>query len=1043
LLFSYQLFGKIRTLNVSACGPKGNNPFGLAAKSTDILYFGENNLRNLRLAKLLYIIIVLLLPAYARTQSIERFNAFSYSVNEGLLQSTMSDVAFDRNNFCWISFPNGVQKFDGKDFTMVPIQPGLPDDKFVSFFRCSNGDLLLSHTQGISKYLIEGNRFVQVYSHAGEKKRAQFIGEDNNVLYFYSVNGEITGIDCHSYKVVSSNRTGLPDVSFNSDSRPWFSGNIIDHKISIGIQNVLYCWDLSKGVLVARSAPIKSISPFFLRMRSGTEAFYYDYITNNALHIYDFNSGTSKTIVVKGKDDRSIGRCVIFPWLSKTLISFNERVYELDTTGFTLGRELVNFQNEPVGGNGTIWKLLEDNFGNLCLVTVTAGIKKIIKNNYPVRYFGTLRKNDNIVISVLPDKKNNRVLAGTAGNGLLIFDTLQRLVKHIRTIPGDSLPKSFNNIIKDSKGNYFLFCNTDDKVWSLSADLSRLNALPVTSTSGASVNIDYFGNPLYQDNGIAITQSQGRLYRTSFTSNTSTEHEFTTSYTMSGLYYNGRIISHANDELIYLDAATFKELKRVPFKNTGYVRCFAKDAGGSIFMGSNKGVFKIDSTGKILYHLTKEKGLPDECIYAIALDEHEALWCSSNKGIFKVKPDNSLLQLKKEDGLQENEFNTNVVAKADDGELFFGGVNGISSFYPSAISSFAEKINLLVTRIRINNEESFTDTAVWDINDISLPYHRNSLSFDFVAMSGNNPGQYIYQYKMQGIDDEWIQNDGLQTVRYLLPPGKYTFKIYASRFFNKDAVPGKEIRITIHPPFWKTWWFITGMILLFVAALVYSINSYNKRKYQKKLMELEAEHKVQLEKERISRDLHDSIGAYANAVLYNTELLQKETGETERLELMDDLKFASKDIITSLRETIWALKKDNYTAEDCFFRIKNFMQSLSRYYPGIQFITEGDAPSDKDLHYAKALNVVRVVQEAVTNAIKHASASTIKITSREKEGSWLLEVINDGKGFIYEEKEKEGSGNGLANMKQRARESGFDMNIESGENTGTKITILV
>ncbi|MBK7434894.1 MAG: hypothetical protein IPI66_14030 [Chitinophagaceae bacterium] len=250
-----------------------------------------------------------------------------------------------------------------------------------------------------------------------------------------------------------------------------------------------------------------------------------------------------------------------------------------------------------------------------------------------------------------------------------------------------------------------------------------------------------------------------------------------------------------------------------------------------------------------------------------------------------------------------------MVARSADGEIYFGGVNGLSSFYPSAISSFEEKIKLLVTKIKINNEEAFKDTAVWDIEKISLPYYRNSLSFDFLAMSGNNPGQYIYQYKMESIDDQWIQNDGLQTVRYLLPPGKYVFKIYAGRSFNKDAVPLKEIRITINPPFWKTWWFISAMAIILIALLAYGINRYNKRKYQKKLMELESEHKLQLERERISRDLHDNIGAYANAVLYNTELLQKEDAPGERHALMNDLKFASKDIIAALRETIWALKK--------------------------------------------------------------------------------------------------------------------------------------
>ncbi len=979
----------------------------------------------------------------ADAQNINRYNTFSYNVNEGLLQSTLADIAFDKNNFCWISFPNGIQKFDGKDFSIVPIQPGLPDDKFTKFFRCSNGDLLISHSQGISKYVINGDRFIQVYSLTGIRKTAQFIGEDEQIVYFYTVEGNITGLNLRGFTLSSNTKTGLPDFSSESDFRPWLSSNIIDHKITIGIKNVLYCWDLAKKQLIAQSAPIKTISQYLFRMRSGHEVLYYNYNTNNALQLYDFNTKMSRMLPIKGKDDNPIGRCVIFPWHNKTLISFNQHLYEFDTAKLALGPELVNYQNEPAAGNAGIWKIIEDNFGNLCIATVTAGIKKIIKNNYPIRYYGTLiRDKSNNILSILPDKKNNRILVGTTGNGLLVFDTLQRLTRHISSTPGNSTNVFINCIVKDNRGNYLLFCNSDDRVWVLTADLSQLRPLSVSSTTGQKFNIDYFGNTIYRDEKTAISQSQGRLYRTNFSDNTCTEYKFTTSYTMGGLYYHGTIISHANDELIYLDATTFKELKRTPFKNTGYVRCFAEDADKNIYLGSNKGLFKIDSTGKILLHLTKEQGLPDECIYAMVFDESGSLWCSSNKGIFKVKPDNSILQLKKEDGLQENEFNTNVVARADDGELFFGGVNGVSSFYPSAISNFEEKINLLFTNIRINNEETFKDTAVWNINRIEMPYHKNSLSFDFITMANNNPGQYIYQYRMDGIDKEWVQNNDFQTVRYLLPPGDYVFKIYASRFFNKDAKPMKEIHITINPPFWKTWWFLTGMGLLVIAGIAYGFNRYNKRKYEKKLMELENEHKIQLERERISRDLHDSIGAYANAVLYNTELLQKEEDAVERNELMNDLKFASKDIITSLRETIWALKKDNYTAEDCLLRIKNFIQPLARYYSHIQFTVQGETPAGKELHYTKALNAVRIVQEAVTNAIKHGSPSVIKVTSKETAGHWGLEIFNDGKRFDHAAMKAAGQGNGLENMEQRAKDSGFDISIGSDEN-GTRIAIMV
>ncbi|HMX80686.1 MAG TPA: hypothetical protein PLG91_10265, partial [Ferruginibacter sp.] len=85
--------------------------------------------------------VALLLNFTAAAQGISRYNTFSYNVNEGLLQSTIADIEYDSNNFLWISFPNGIQKFDGNTFTTISPQAGLPEDKNVTFFRSRNGDL--------------------------------------------------------------------------------------------------------------------------------------------------------------------------------------------------------------------------------------------------------------------------------------------------------------------------------------------------------------------------------------------------------------------------------------------------------------------------------------------------------------------------------------------------------------------------------------------------------------------------------------------------------------------------------------------------------------------------------------------------------------------------------------------------------------------------------------------------------------------------------------------------------------------------------------
>ncbi|MBL0270169.1 MAG: hypothetical protein IPP99_16320 [Chitinophagaceae bacterium] len=237
---------------------------------------------------------------------------------------------------------------------------------------------------------------------------------------------------------------------------------------------------------------------------------------------------------------------------------------------------------------------------------------------------------------------------------------------------------------------------------------------------------------------------------------------------------------------------------------------------------------------------------------------------------------------------------------------------------------------------------------------------------------------------------------------------------------------------------------MTLLAIGFIAFLTYGINQRNKRKYARRLQQLENERQIKLERERISKDLHDSLGAYANAVLYNIELLEKEKAEPKRNELIGDLKFASKDIITSLRETVWAFKKEQYTADECLLRIRNFVLPLSRYYQQIHFIIEGEAPVDKILHYTRALNVVRIVQEAVTNSIKHSGASTIQIISAATaDNKWDLTIQDNGAGFSVNELKESEKGNGLHNMEHRAAEAGFQFSVQSAPHNGTTINIMI
>ncbi len=996
----------------------------------------------MRIFSIILLSILLLLAFNTKAQPITRYNTFSYNVNEGMMQSTLGNIVFDKNNFCWISYPNGIQKFDGKNFTAVPLQPGLPDNKLTTLFECKNGDVLVSHSNGVSKYDSENNKFKLVYNNnPGNKILPIFIGEDAGLVYIFTDEGYIIGLDCSSFKIVFRKQTSLKSTAEFPIS---FSDNIINHKVAFILKYQLHLFDLNLGSTINSSATIVNITPYLLRLKNENEIMYYNYEPESYIQSYNFSTKKTNPVIIKGIAPFNMTRCKILFRKNSALVSIDNKLYETDEALTAVKWELVNFQNLPVADKSIIAHIKEDHYGNIFLQTLTSGIKKIITHNFPIKYYGTLKKENNNIISLLPIKNENKILAGTVGNGLMVFDTIQQLIKNIQTLPGRSEPFSTNNIIQNPLGDFLLFNNGEKNISILKNDLLGIKSFPIQSLLPLNKQgIAYFGNKLFSNTKNGFVQSQQKIYTINFSNNKTTEYEISNTYIMGGILYGNTIITHGGDELLFIDTATFKTIKRIPFKNTAYVRCFAHDAANNIYIGSNNGIYKIDESGKILEHFTRQTGLPDDCIYAMLFDDAGALWCSTNKGIFRLSKQKNIFLLRKEDGLQENEFNTNVAAKADDGEMFFGGVNGISSFYPAAINSIADSINLLCTQIKVNNTSYHSHSAAWNISEIDLPYHKNLISFDFVGMGNNNPDQYVYQYKMDGIDEQWLQNEYLQTVRYFLPPGKYIFKIFASRFFDKDAKPLKEIRITIHAPFYKTWWFFSLVALLIAGIMMYAINRVNKKKYRKKLDELENEHKIQLERERISRDLHDSLGAYANAVLYNTELLQKEDGIAERNELMNDLKFASKDIITSLRETVWALKKDNYTAEECLLRIKNFIQPLSKYYAAIHLTVEVENKIDKTLAHSKALNIVRIVQEAVTNAIKHATAKNISIKSFEENSLWVIKVIDDGKGFDYDKMKADGQGNGLDNLQQRAIDSNIKLTVESSENTGTSITLII
>jgi signal transduction histidine kinase len=122
-------------------------------------------------------------------------------------------------------------------------------------------------------------------------------------------------------------------------------------------------------------------------------------------------------------------------------------------------------------------------------------------------------------------------------------------------------------------------------------------------------------------------------------------------------------------------------------------------------------------------------------------------------------------------------------------------------------------------------------------------------------------------------------------------------------------------------------------------------------------------------------------------------------------------------------------------------RIRNFVQPFTRYYQQIQFKVEGEV-AEKILNHNKAFHLVRIVQEAVSNAIKHANAKNILISSSIGNNAWKIVIKDDGIGFDYAATKEVQSGNGLNNMEHRSVDSGLIYTIHSEKGIGTTVTII-
>lgn len=195
------------------------------------------------------------------------------------------------------------------------------------------------------------------------------------------------------------------------------------------------------------------------------------------------------------------------------------------------------------------------------------------------------------------------------------------------------------------------------------------------------------------------------------------------------------------------------------------------------------------------------------------------------------------------------------------------------------------------------------------------------------------------------------------------------------------------------------------------------------------------------ERRRIAADLHDNLGAYAASIAANADQLSLNNNDHANQLLLKELKGSSQAIVSQLIDTIWALKRDNLSLTAISDRIKVFIQRMRPSYPGISLEVIENIRQDVQMAAPHAFNLYQIAQEGLFNAVKHSDAKAI-IVFIDSDAGWQIRIVDDGKG-ITKQDEFLGSGNGLFNMENRARECGWKIQWLKNEPTGTIVAVGV
>lgn len=461
-----------------------------------------------------------------------------------------------------------------------------------------------------------------------------------------------------------------------------------------------------------------------------------------------------------------------------------------------------------------------------------------------------------------------------------------------------------------------------------------------------------------------------------------------------------------------------------PAISHNHILCIEKDEEGILWIGTfGGGINRLDLEQETIDIYTVKDNLANNNVVGILAFDQDYLWISTYNGLSCFhKPTKTFQNFYQEDGLSHYEFNYSSSFKDRQGRYYFGGMNGVTAFYPQAIIGQAPNPPLQLTSWSQFSQETKQleerDLRLFAKESLVVKPSISYFQINWTLPNYLKPDKNQYYTLLEGIEQDWTYIGNQPSIRYnRLPVGEYTLHIKGADSRGNWSSSQLSIPIQVKPYFYNTLWFFI-LLMLVITLLIFLIFQYR----WKQLVKME---RMRLQ---ISSNLHDEVGSMLSGLAMQAEILEMKA-EPETKAGLQYLTEISRQAVSKMRDLVWSIDTRRSKVKDLVERMQEHAEEmLIPKEISFQFQTS-NLPNEKSLQIDTRQQLQLIFREVITNIVKHTDSSQVLIRLQNTSTSFTMSVQDNGS-EATRKWERPSSGLGVENMRMRAGKLGGNLEVQ-------------